>query len=444
MINLSEHPINLLELIPRPAMIVDSQTHEILYQNQVCKSTFSIPEHGDSREISTVIPHTPSPETIYTALMREMEAKGKAILHHVSMSTAQRKEAHYDIHISFADGEKKLVYLIFALSDHALQRMVQQNTYYDAISKSAYAYPFHLDVKSRRMEFFDPALENEFHMTMVMEDYPNSVFDYDYIYPDDVDDFLQVADRMYKGLPPEGSFRFYNLQGEPLRYTVNYVVNRDESGAPITVVGDFIIQSETKFDMDSSILIGGEQVALAHQIKPHFFFNTLNSISALCKQDAAKADRAICTFASYMRSYMYLINESEMIPFQQEIALIKSTLELEKLRFPNNFVYQLDLGEMDFDIPPLTVQPIVENALLHGLRRTGHHGRLNISTAQAGDAIVLTVTDDGLGFDTNILDKTQAIGLKSLTRRIETMAGGTVTVQSQLGQGTQVVVTLPI
>lgn len=140
---------------------------------------------------------------------------------------------------------------------------------------------------------------------------------------------------------------------------------------------------------------------------------------------------------------MYLINESDMIPFEQELTLVKSTLEIEKLRFPNSFTYELDLDIKNFDIPPLTLQPIVENALLHGLRRTGHHGTLKLKSHTADDAIYITITDDGLGFDTSVLAKTKSIGLKNLTRRIEMMVAGTVSIQSELGKGTTAVITIP-
>lgn len=434
---------NLMELLPQAAMIVDITSKKVIFRNDASKKLFPITDQATIQDVSQIMTHVPSTEAIYVAVQKELQTKGKSVLHHISMKTTAHEAEHYDVHISYVDDDNDAVYLIFALSAHELQRMAQQNTYYDTISESAYSYPFHLNVKTRCMEFFDPALESEFHMSMVMENFPEPVFTYNYICEDDVDDYLAVVDRMYKGLPPEGSFRFYNLKGELLRYCVNYVVNRDESGDPIEVLGDFIIQSETKIDPEASALSGvgnGQKVVLAHQIKAHFFFNTLNTISALCKQDAAKADRAIHTFATYMRSYMHLINESDMIPFEQELTLVKSTLEIEKLRFPNSFTYEYDITETEFDIPPLTLQPIVENALLHGLRRTGKHGTLKISTRKIGDVIRIIISDNGLGFDTKVLEKTKSIGLKNLIRRMEMMVDSTVMIHSELGKGTEVVI----
>ncbi|WP_409969072.1 histidine kinase [Bengtsoniella intestinalis] len=438
---------NLIELMPQPAMIVDIRTEKIVLSNSISQSLFTIGAQTTAKDIANSMTHAPSAQTIHMAMRQELQTTGKSVLRHINMKTTTHEEEHYDIHISYVDETQTEVYMIFALSVHELQRMAQQNTYYDTISDAAYSYPFHLDVKTRRMEFFDPAMESEFHMSMVMENFPEPVFTYNYLCEDDKDDYIAVIERMYRGEPPEGSFRFYSLQGELLRYTANYVVNRDEVGNPVEVNGDFIIQSETKIDPEVSALDGvanGQKVVLAHQIKAHFFFNTLNTISALCKQDAIQADEAIRTFASYMRTYMHLINESDMIPFQQELMLVKSTLAIEKLRFPDSFIYELDLEETEFDIPPLTLQPMVENALLHGLRRTGHHGTLTITTCKRDGAIWITISDNGLGFDTSVLKKTKSIGLKNSTRRIQMMAGGSVDITSQLGAGTQAVIQIPI
>lgn len=104
------------------------------------------------------------------------------------------------------------------------------------------------------MEFFDPKLEyllSTLHdLSLVMEDFPEPVLRSGLLRKDDTDAYLAVVDRMYRGEPPQGSFRCYDPKGELLRYSLNYVVNRDEFGHPVEVTGDFIIQSETKIDTD--------------------------------------------------------------------------------------------------------------------------------------------------------------------------------------------------
>lgn len=446
----SESILNLLSLLPQPAMIVDISTQKIIYHNDTAGQVFAMQPMHTTDEIAALMTHTASTQAVHTAMHKELQQNGKAILCHIGMKTKASPLEHYDVHITYLDAHKNAVYLIFARSAHELARMEEQNNYYNTISEAAYSYPFHLDVKARRMEFFDPKLEyllSSLHnLSLVMENFPEPVLTSGLLCEDDTDAYLAVVDRMYKGEPPQGSFRCYDPKGELLRYSLNYVVNRDEFGNPIEITGDFIIQSETKIDTELPLAekTTTQKVVLAHQIKAHFFFNTLNTISALCKQDAAKADNAIRTFATYMRSYMYLINEQELIPFVQELTLVKSTLEIEKLRFPNSFTYELDLQETDFDIPPLTLQPIVENALLHGLRRTGRHGTLKISTRKIGNLTRIIISDDGLGFDTAILEKTKSIGLKNITQRIELMLGGCVNIHSARGSGTTAVIEFPM
>ncbi len=444
--NLSESAYILLDLMPQAAFVLDIATNGLVYANSAFKTMFAVTEGDTFQQIAMCMTHSSTREAIVSAVEQDLEGKGQSTICHVVINTAQHKSEHYDFHISYADEGKETLYIILAPSGYELTRMSHQNTYYDTIANTSYSFPFYLDVNARRMEFFDPWLESDCHMALVMENYPDPVFQYNYIFEDDVDAFLTTVERMYQGKPPEGSFRFYTLDGELVRYSVNYVVNRDAGGNPVEIVGDFIIQPEQKNIPDGREAVGAEpkqKVVLAHQIKAHFFFNTLNTISALCKQDASQAEIAIRTFATYMRSYMDLINEHELIPFQQELVLAKSTLEIERLRFPDSFTYVLDVDDLDFYVPPLTLQPIVENALLHGLRKTGRHGTLRIGAHQVGDAMEITVSDDGMGFDTSRLEQSQSIGLKNMTRRIEIMLGGTVAIQSEIGSGTCATIRIP-
>ncbi|MFI3141593.1 MAG: histidine kinase [Clostridia bacterium] len=167
-------------------------------------------------------------------------------------------------------------------------------------------------------------------------------------------------------------------------------------------------------------------------------------VNTSCKKDASQADKAIMTFASFMRSYMYLINEGQNIPFEQELSLVKSSLAIEKMRFPDSFTYDFDLEYTDFKLPPLCLQPIVENAVIHGLRKTGSHGKMIISTKKVGNMAQVRIFDNGVGFDTSILESTNSIGIKNLTKRVQLMSNGSVSFESTQGQGTVVLIEVPI
>lgn len=445
---ISEEVYNLMGIMPCATMIFDVKNQTVVACNVHSQKMLGIYIGSTLKDIEMLANNSLSFKKIYIAVKAELQKHNKCELRNYIINTNEKDNEHCDVHITYLNELKEAIYIVFSRSEHEIELMSQQKLYYNSICTTSYSYPFYLDVKARRIQLYDPELE-KYNMSMVMENFPEQVLKSGYIYEEDKEIYMNVVNRMYRGEPPEGSFRFYDPNGELLTYSLYYVVNRDELGEPIEISGDFIIQSEAKLEEMNNIFTDDnakpqQKVVLAHQIKAHFFFNTLNTISALCRQDAIKADNAIRTFATYMRSYMYLISEDENIEFSQELVLVKSTLEIEKLRFPDSFTYQLDLQETDFDIPPLTIQPIVENALLHGLRRTGKHGNLKISSHRCGDVIRVVVSDNGLGFHKSVLEKTKSIGLRNLTKRIEIMSNGTVTINSTLGVGTEVVIEIPI
>lgn len=209
----------------------------------------------------------------------------------------------------------------------------------------------------------------------------------------------------------------------------------------------YIVNNEAKIDVKNIELEENynklQSTTLMRQIKAHFFFNTLNTISALCKFDAQEADRAILILAKYMRTYMEIINKNENIPFTSEIEIVNATLEIEKLRFPDTFVYELDLEFKDFMLPPMTIQPIVENSIVHGLRRWGDQGKITVKTKKVDNFIQIIVADNGVGFDLNNLNKTSSIGLKNLRSRLTIMANGVMKIESEAEKGTKTTITIP-
>lgn len=209
----------------------------------------------------------------------------------------------------------------------------------------------------------------------------------------------------------------------------------------------YLVYRESSADMASVALTQNykklQNTGLMYQIKSHFFFNTLNTISALCKSNPNEADKAIVLFAQYMRAHMFLINQHENISFEMEMKLVESTLGIEAVRFPDSFSYSVDTPHTDFFLPPLTVQPIVENALVHGLRNHAHHGKVEIHSQWENGYTVVTVIDNGEGFDVTQMPNGQSLGVKNLTKRVELMANGTVHIESKLGQGTKVTLTFP-
>ncbi len=187
-----------------------------------------------------------------------------------------------------------------------------------------------------------------------------------------------------------------------------------------------------------------QSTTLMQQIKAHFIFNTLNAISALCKQDAHAADNAIKLFAKYLRRYMYLINQQDNIPFQSELELVESYLEIEQLRFGDGFAFDILASYDNFEIPPLTLQPIVENAMIHGLRKHTNKGHIGIEVTKAHDIVKIVVTDNGVGFDADILEGKGSIGLQNIRKRLAFMVNGKIEINSKINEGTEIIIYIPL
>ena len=183
--------------------------------------------------------------------------------------------------------------------------------------------------------------------------------------------------------------------------------------------------------------------SMLSQIRNHFIFNTLSVISGYCKIDPEKADQALARFARYLRRNMHYLETEEMILFETELAQIEDYVALEQMRFDDLVEFGEDLEVTDFHVPPLTVQPLVENAIKHGLTKPGRKGTVCILTRKEKDAIIIAVVDDGVGFSTDELQKKDSIGIRNIRYRLEHMAHATLTIKSRPGEGTRAEIRIP-
>lgn len=177
------------------------------------------------------------------------------------------------------------------------------------------------------------------------------------------------------------------------------------------------------------------------QIKPHFFFNTITTIQALCKIDPAKASETLGLFASYIRQNITTQTES-LIPFPEEIKHVKTFAAIEMIRFPNIEV-TYDLQFTDFDIATLSIQPLVENAIKHGIR-SREHGIVTVSTQKTNQSIIIIISDNGTGFDTKIIDELDDthVGINNVKKRLEILQKAKLDICSS-SEGTTITITLP-
>ena len=181
------------------------------------------------------------------------------------------------------------------------------------------------------------------------------------------------------------------------------------------------------------------------QIKPHFLYNVLNTIYHLYRKEPEMAQEAVSDFAEYLRSNMTSIEKNEPIPFNAEYQHIQKYLSLERIRFRERLNVIYDVEETNFKLPPLTVEPLVENAVKHGITKKRGGGTVTISTRREGEVIKITVADNGVGFDpeTYMEDGKPHVGIRNVRERLQKMVGGSLTIQSS-DEGTVVVVSIPV
>lgn len=182
---------------------------------------------------------------------------------------------------------------------------------------------------------------------------------------------------------------------------------------------------------------------LRSQIKPHFIFNTLGVIEQFCHDEPEKAAELVHNFSLYLRGNFVELDNAVPIRITKELEHVMNYVSIEQHRFPDmQIVY--DLQAEDFYLPALSVQPLVENAIKHGLMGLESGGTVKISTYEEKAAYCVRVEDDGVGFDVDAKnDKNKHTGIYNICGRIESMCGGKLVIESVPGKGTVAIISIP-
>lgn len=185
------------------------------------------------------------------------------------------------------------------------------------------------------------------------------------------------------------------------------------------------------------------------QIKPHFLYNTLTSIKALIKTEPEEAYSLISDFSDYLRSNFSALNRQELIPIEEEIGHIRVYFRIEKKRFGERVNLVMDIKDKNIKIPALSLQPLIENAIKHGICKKLEGGTVFMRTYMTLGHHVIEIKDDGVGFSLKNVFKDQNdfanehVGIKNSFYRLEQMCSAKINVKTQPNQGCFIMIKLP-
>ena len=181
---------------------------------------------------------------------------------------------------------------------------------------------------------------------------------------------------------------------------------------------------------------------LMSQISPHFIYNTLGSIEQLCELDPPKAAKLVHDFSKYLRGNFSELDTPKLIRVSKELEHTEYYISIEKVRFPD-IEYTTEMACHDFSIPALTIQPIVENAIKHGILKRENGGAVNVRIYETETSYCVSVQDNGVGFDVTELEEKNRVGLRNIKSRLDAMCGGILHIESIIGVGTKITVEIP-
>ncbi|HZG56197.1 ATP-binding protein [Paenibacillus sp.] len=199
-------------------------------------------------------------------------------------------------------------------------------------------------------------------------------------------------------------------------------------------------------------VVESELAFLRAQIKPHFLYNALNTIIGICPRDPKKASFLLTEFSHFLRGSFDFHSKEGMVSLEKELELVSSYVAIEQARFGERLevVYEVDASARG-SVPPLSVQPLVENAIRHGAMQRLEGGRVTVTVGKEGGRIRIEVSDDGVGMPEERLASLlteersagRGVGLINTHQRLQRLYGAGLAVVSEEGAGTKVTMHIP-
>lgn len=186
------------------------------------------------------------------------------------------------------------------------------------------------------------------------------------------------------------------------------------------------------------------------QIQPHFIYNALNSIRTLIRIEPEQAYDMVYDFSKYLRAHIDSLSNEREIIFYRELEHIESYINIEKVRFGERLKVVYDIQTTSFYLPALSVQPLVENAIKHGICKKPEGGTVWIRSYDDKEnegGYVVEVEDDGVGFDVKKWeasgDKKKSAGIRNITFRVQAISNAHLSIESEINKGTKAIIKFP-
>lgn len=213
----------------------------------------------------------------------------------------------------------------------------------------------------------------------------------------------------------------------------------------------FIIYYSVKVEQDYQIekqqkeLAESRTAIMLSQIQPHFMYNALTTIASLCESNPQEAKKTTLSFSRYLRQNLESVNKRIPVPVSSELEHVRTYLSLEKHRYGDKLQVEYYIADTDFVIPALTIQPIVENAVKHGLKPKEEGGTIKITMYDDDRYHEICVEDDGVGYDVNkpFSRDREHIGIANVKDRLMSISNAQMAIYSTPGRGTTVTISIP-
>lgn len=212
----------------------------------------------------------------------------------------------------------------------------------------------------------------------------------------------------------------------------------------LVISSAYFVEQNLKFAQQEQELETTRAALVLSQIQPHFLFNSMTAVMDLCDTDPREAKAALQELSDYLHYKISALSGNFLVHFSEDLDFLQNYLKLEKRRYGDRLRVEYDLGPTDFQVPLLTLQPLAENSIRHGLSKKPGGGTIRILTREAEEHYVIQVEDDGVGFDPSCPPEAPGshIGLSNVRTRLSLLCGGSLTVHSAPGAGTTVTITI--